>query len=289
MKNSTPRLPSFIVVGPPRTGTSWLQEVLNGYTTLPREKETQFFVWNYDLGIDWYAAHFKNAPSDRPIGEVAPTYFNSPEARSRIAEYIPNCRIICVLREPVERIYSHYKMWRAIGLVKAPFEYVAFNHKQILDYNRYSFHVRAWQEQFGHDNVLVQVYEDLKADPDQYLRRISDFIGIGPIDASSLLSKRVRAITVTPKSPRLARRGRLLKDRLIRMQQFGLLDALQPVWNYCSGRGEKYGPLDPELKRQLRLNWRAEVEECEKLLNRELPAWKESDEDDKVQASPAAR
>src|SRR5439155_1562759 len=104
------RLPDFIAVGPGRTGTTWLHEVLKGHVGLPEIKEIQFFKWHYEKGLRWYASHFTKCPAGRPVGEICPVYFNSEIARSRIAEDLPRCKIICSLRDPVDRAYSHYRM-----------------------------------------------------------------------------------------------------------------------------------------------------------------------------------
>src|ERR1700753_1105916 len=70
------RLPSFIVVGPPRTGTTWIHEVLHRHATLPGPtKETRFFDLHFTRGLKWYLSHFSKANEGRPLGEVAPTYF----------------------------------------------------------------------------------------------------------------------------------------------------------------------------------------------------------------------
>ena len=106
------RLPDFIAVGPARTGTTWLHGVLFQRVSLPKgTKETRYFDSFYDKGIDWYRAYFSDCPADRPVGEVAPTYFQKPEVRERIARDVPGCRIICTLRDPVARAYSLYRVF----------------------------------------------------------------------------------------------------------------------------------------------------------------------------------
>lgn len=89
------RLPDFIATGSARTGITWLHGVLYHRVSLPREtKETHYFDWFYGKGLDWYRAYFADCPSDRPMGEIAPTYFHKPEMRERIARVMPNCRDI---------------------------------------------------------------------------------------------------------------------------------------------------------------------------------------------------
>src|SRR5579863_8320683 len=94
------RLPDFIHIGPPRTGTTWLHEVLTGHVGLPQGiKETSFFDDRYDLGVKWYADFFADCPGSLPVGEMAPTYFSNNLARARIRKHLPNCKLICTFRE----------------------------------------------------------------------------------------------------------------------------------------------------------------------------------------------
>ena len=70
-------LPTFIGVGPPRTGTTWLDKILRGHVNLPaRQKETLFFDVRYERGIHWYLRHFKNRRPGVPTGE-----FGNPTGR----------------------------------------------------------------------------------------------------------------------------------------------------------------------------------------------------------------
>ena len=116
------RLPEIIGVGPPRTGTTWLHNVLDGHVDLPHGvKETLYFTTFYHKGFDWYAHHFRDADRTRPVGEINP-YFGFPEAAERIAIHIPRCKIICSFRNPVERIYSAYKLWRHYTLTNDPLD-----------------------------------------------------------------------------------------------------------------------------------------------------------------------
>src|SRR5882672_4057356 len=97
--SSDNRLPSFFVIGPPRTGSTWLYEILRDRALLPAPtKETRFFDTHFHRGIDWYRSHFPTLPANRRIGEIAPTYFASHEAVGRIATLLPLAKIVCVFR-----------------------------------------------------------------------------------------------------------------------------------------------------------------------------------------------
>jgi sulfotransferase family protein len=107
--------PSFFILGPPRTGTSWLHEILRGRAILPSSaKETRFFDSHFHRGTDWYRAHYPKTIDGRCIGEVAPTYFASAEARERIAKLFPQARVVCIFRNPVERVLSLYRVKRRL-------------------------------------------------------------------------------------------------------------------------------------------------------------------------------
>lgn len=278
--NGAARLPDFIAVGPPRTGTTWLYRVLSGHVGLPFGiKETQFFVWNYDLGLEWYLSYLRNAPKGLPLGEIAPTYFDHPEARDRIAALVPRCRIIISLRDPVERIYSQYKTWCSAGLLNdEPFNYKK-HHSQLGASTSYAFNVKAWRDAFGKDNVLVMLYDDMRADSQNYLDAVCSFIGIAPIDLrnSRWANDPVNPTLRKPGSMRLARSVQSFRDYLVRRgyaRLGGLLIDGTPLWNLLHAGGEKYPPLSREIEAELRDLLRQEIEELELLLNRELSAWK---------------
>ena len=111
-------LPSFFIVGPPRTGTTWLHGVLSQCAWLSHPtKETRFFDKYFDRGLPWYRSHYKRANHGRAVGEVAPTYFASAKARERIAQVIPLAKIVCTFRDPVERVLSLYRLKRAYGWI----------------------------------------------------------------------------------------------------------------------------------------------------------------------------
>src|SRR5438067_7709171 len=156
------KLPHCIAVGVGRSGNTWLHEVLTGHVGLPYGvKETDFFFRKYANGIDWYRAFFRHGSPQYPILEICPTYFSSSEARQRIKLHIPDCRIICTFREPVERAYSHYKLMRHNVWTRAGFEEVVSGSREIAEMNQYALNLTGWQQTFGRDNVLVSLFDDL--------------------------------------------------------------------------------------------------------------------------------
>jgi Sulfotransferase domain len=272
-------LPTFIGVGPPRTGTSWLDNIFRGHVNLPEGiKETLFFDVRYERGLDWYASYFRNRQQGVPTGEFAPSCFISVAARERIARHIPDCRIVCTLREPVARLYSNYKLWRQLALVKDPFERVAERHENLLSYTRYAANVAEWQRMFGRENTLVLIHEDALRDRQKYVDRICTFIGAPRLDLASVaqVDQAVAQVERAPKSRRLARRARQLRGFLANHRYLRTRNLMEPLFEFCAGRGEEFPPLDPALDKQLRQRFEPEVAAMEELLGRDLSLWRKS-------------
>jgi len=272
------RLPDFIAVGPPRTGTTWLDRTLRGHVGLPSIKETQFFAYNYNLGVDWYRSYFRDCPPGLPAGEIAPTYFDHPEARSRIAAVIPRCRVICSLRDPVDRAYSHYKAWHRAGLLTGSFESIVERSWPAISAN-YVANLRAWQSMFGVENILVVLYDDLRASPQAYLDAVCEFIGIAQVDLSAVprASEPINLSDRTARSLMLASMMLKLRDGLIRRRYqrlARLVEAGTPLWKLSFTGGRPYPALDPAFDAHLRRMLRSEIEDLESLLSRDLSVWK---------------
>jgi hypothetical protein len=270
-------LPTFIGVGPPRTGTSWLDLILRGHINLPAPyKETLFFDLRYERGLPWYQSHFKNLRPGVPTGEFAPSYFASAAARERIARHIPDCKIICTLREPVARLYSNYKMWCKLALVKDSFAQVAERHQDLLSYSRYTSNIAAWRLMFGRDNTLVLIHENTLQDRQEYLDRLCAFIGAERLNLAKVakVDEHVAGVERAPKSRRMARRARQLRGFLATHRYWRTRKLMLPVIEFCMGRGETFPPLHGELERRLRRRFEPEIEALEELLGRDLSIWR---------------
>jgi hypothetical protein len=277
--SDTPRLPDFIAVGPQRTGTTWLHEVMRPQVGLPRGiKETDFFLKNYSMGTQWYLEYFRGYPPATVLGEVDPNYFGEDVARERIEKDIPRAKIIVTLRDPVERAYSSYRVMRRDAWTRANFEETVANNRIIRESSRYAHHLANWQRSFGRDRVLICIYDDLKQSPQKFLDRICDFIGAKRIEVegSAIASERVNTVTHAPRSRKLAQNARNARDwmRLHRWHRtIGLLEH-SGVWKFCFGGGEEFGALDPAVDARMREHFRAEVEALERLIGKDLSAWK---------------
>ncbi len=275
---SATNLPDVIAVGPGRTATTWLYEKLKGHVNLPAGiKETDFFTTNYHKGIEWYSHHFREASGAMPIVEVNP-YFGFPEAAERIKRHIPRCRIICTFRNPVQRIYSSYKLWRHYTQTFLPMDDFLTKVPQIIEVTRYAKHLADWQGRFGTERVLVLLNDDLRANPQEFLDRVCDFIGIARYSVPTAGPELINSIDDLPRFPKIARRARHLMDWLEERQSYALINHLERmgVWRWCFGGGAKFGPIDPIIEAHLHEILDPDIAALEKMLGRNLDAWKAS-------------
>lgn len=280
MKPPFLKVPDIIGVGPGRTGTTWLHESLKGSICLPRIKEIHYFKSYYSKGLEWYAWHFRNCPADVPRGEICATYFNFAPAIGRILRDLPNCKIICTVRDPVARAYSHYKQMRPLWGTTASFEEALKQYPSIIDASMYALHLRRWLDVFGPERVLTLFYDDLKGDPQGYLDSACAFIGIPAIELqqTQLGAKKANFMEAArlPWSRRLASASSIVYERLRSRRMDIVLDYWQRsgLWEMCVGGGKKYGPISNVIENRLREYFRPDVEQLEVLTERDLSKWK---------------
>lgn len=199
---------AFIIAGVQKGGTTALFDYLGEEPglSLSRVKEVHFFD---SESLDWarpdYAAYHAQFPpfDGRPRGEATPIYSYWPESLERICAYNPAMKLIVMLRDPVERAWSHWRMEYARGAETRPFAWCIRQGRQRLfdaapagaamwgaapwGFHREVSYVERgfYGEQiarllglFPRGQLLVQRAEDLRADPGAALDQVRDFLGL---------------------------------------------------------------------------------------------------------------
>lgn len=267
------------MIGPPRTGTSWLYQVLCGHLLLPKPtKETRFFDVNFHRGVDWYCDHYPSSTSNRYIGEVAPTYFASALARQRIRHLLPEAKIICTFRNPVQRVLSLYRVKRAYGLIPWNFEQAIERDPELMASGMYATNLRAWQSEFGKESVLATVYDDLEEKPQRYLDTLLDFIGAPRLVPTQSQVKRIHSSeTMThPRNYYWTRSATTLAEWLKTRRLHKLVASVRnsPLRKLFLGSGAAFSEVSAEVTSTVYKLFRPEIEDLETILNRDLSAWK---------------
>lgn len=211
-------LPDFLIVGTKRGGTTSLWNYLLAHPLvmpmfpLRNQKSAHYFDVNFGRGDRWYRSHFpsraarqrlQRAHGHAPVaGEASPLYMWDPRVAPRVAEVVPQAKIIVLLRNPVDRAYSHWKERVGEGVEPLSFEaaidreperlagevermmaepyYVSqpFDWFPYVRRGEYLPQVRRWFEHFDRSQVLVLRSEDMYADPEAVYHRTISFLDL---------------------------------------------------------------------------------------------------------------
>jgi len=197
-------LPSFIVVGAQKSGTTSLFRYLarDPGVKPPRLKEVHFFDLHWQKGLPWYRAHFPfSFPGRRLItGEASPYYLFHPRVPERMARVLPGVKIIVLLRNPVDRALSHYHWEVAYGNESRSFReairreeevmsveterlegdgaYRSFvhQHTSYLSRGRYAEQLSRWLTRFPREQILVLKAEEFFLQTGEVMARVRSFL-----------------------------------------------------------------------------------------------------------------
>jgi hypothetical protein len=208
-------LPDWLVIGAQRSGTSSLYEYIANHPLVGRSavEEVHYFDRHYQKGIEWYRGHFparlrmkiatlggEGTPS---TGQSTPNYMAHPLAPRRIAEMLPVVRLIALLRNPVDRAYSHFhherdrgheplstfeealqaepaRMKDELGKIMRDDGYCSFpqHHFSYVMRGFYAGQLERLFTLFPRERVLVLCSEHLLNDPTTVYARVLQFLGL---------------------------------------------------------------------------------------------------------------
>ncbi len=182
----------FLVIGAMRSGTTSLQECLAqcAAVTVPSIKETDYFVPEIsgEKTEAWYKSHFDNKGALR--GEINPNYAKRdvfPNVPTRVQQAAPHCKIVYIVRDPIERALSHYQHSKLSGQ-NVPLPEDLPNSQigaHILATSRYDWQSQPWRDIFG-DQVLVVDFDDIKNNMDKVLGELGMFLEVPLITAHEI-------------------------------------------------------------------------------------------------------
>lgn len=206
-------LPQFIIIGAQKAGTTSLYTYLTQHPNVrpAHQKEVHFFDLNFTQGLNWYRSNFSTrfrqiseTLKGKPFitGESSPYYLLHPLVPQRVAKVLPQVKLIVLLRNPVDRAYSHYHHNRKMGRESLSFadaiaaepERLAGEREKILsdstynsfNYQHYSYLTRGfyleqlqvWLEYFPRSQFLILHSESLSQQPSEIFLKTLEFLNL---------------------------------------------------------------------------------------------------------------
>lgn len=182
--------PDFLVIGAAKSGTTSLCDLLARHPAIfmtdPKEPGFFSFDRNYAKGMDWYARFFENAAPGQMKGEGSANYTmlpGFPQTAGRIGRHLPQARLVYIVRHPVDRMVSTWKMLVRRRPGTAGFADSVRDEslrQYFVDRSRYWYQVQAYRQHFADDRILVLFFEDFIESPVKILRRVFEFLEVNP-------------------------------------------------------------------------------------------------------------
>jgi len=297
--------PNFFIVGAPKCGTTAMNDFLAQHPDIfMGYKEMHYFgadlpmastLTGERISLETYLDAFKKWNGEKRIGETAVLYLYSASAPQEIKAFDPQAKIVIMLRNPVEQMYSMYFQALFVGDEDLPTFEAALEAEPdrlagkripptcfkplILLYRRnarYSGYVRNYFDTFGRENVHVIIHDEFKKDNRGVYRQLLEFLEVDPtfepqfnvINPHKEVRSR-RVMSLVRKPPRVlmpAKRAMWTLFPDLSVKLYAKVNSLNAV--------KKSRPtIDPGLRRQLQEEFRPEVEALSELLGKDLTHW----------------
>jgi hypothetical protein len=151
-------------------------------------KETGFFHKNHHKGVEWFRAHFSDWKGETAIGEASVMTMPTLGAEERVANLLPDARLLFLLRDPVERAYSDYLFNVQQGwippdvsfgrIIRDEVEVKGYSGEALINRGLYLKHLRRFSEHFCRSQMRVLLTEELKHKTARIVRSVYTFIGV---------------------------------------------------------------------------------------------------------------
>ena len=302
-------LPNFLIIGVQKAGTSSIYEYLKQHPDVYMSplKETNFLSRDWSLedpakhqkrneerraygrrecidSIDKYQDLFDGVTTEAAIGEASPNYlFRSEKAIAQIQKYVPDAKLIAILRNPVERAYSDYLMHVREEIQGEPLSQQIARYHQHQSFTIlkgfYGQQLALYWQRFDPQRIKVYLYDDLCANPVGMMQDMYDFIGV---DASFQVDVSQRKqVAQVPKNRWF---NQLLRTRNpVRATAAAALKQVLPketrqqlrsnLLNWNAQEKKQVSLLSQSDRQQLLEIYRDDIQQLQDLLKRDLSHW----------------
>lgn len=294
-------MPNFLIIGAAKAGTTSLYSYLNQHPQIFMcpEKEPRFFALEgepLDFGgptqtsinrasinnLQAYCQLFEGVTDEIAIGEASTLYLSSPKAPERIKYYLPDVKLIAVLRDPVQRAFSSY-----LHLVRDGYETLSFAEglkaeaSRIQDkwqplwyYKQRGFYyeqLKRYFDLFSADQIKIYLFEDLNRDSTAIVQDITQFLGVDDNFSPDITRENVSGIPKNRWLQTLFTKENPIKSSLKAFVPKELRQTIaQTVQKH--NLGEK-PTLSPEIRQELIALYRDDILQLQDLIGRDLSQW----------------
>ena len=285
----------FVGIGAPKSGTTWLSACLADHPEIgfAADKEVYYFADSeartyfeagfeyYERGPEWYHRQFPRDSGARVFGEYSVSYMYDPRSAERIAAYRPDIKLLVALRSPVEMVYSWYWFNRNGLIADLP---ETFEATMEIPYFRglghYHRALEPFFERFAREQIHVLLHDDIRADDRAALREVYSFLGVDPEFEAPSTERQVNPAKAT-RFPALQRTGQLVYSTLQKIPLASTVINSRPfekvvlsLYQRVNQRPMQYPPIDEDTRRRLAGGYLRDLEQLERLIGRDLSAWK---------------
>ncbi len=290
-------MPNFLIIGAMKSGTTALYYYLEQHPEVYMSpvKEPNFFSSQSQenasgavIHIEAYRHLFRGVSDENAIGEASHSYLYEPRAAAEIRRYLPEARLIAILRNPIDRAYSHFLHMVRSGeeplddFAQALREEEVRTHKgrTFQDYigrGLYHDQLKRYYTKFRRDQVKVYLYEDLSNAPVDTLQDAFRFLGVDDSFVPDVSLK--RNVSGYPKHKtvdKLLRKPSPIKDALKIYLPAGLRWRLSKAFDDLKTRNlVAPPPVQPEVRRRLIGVYREDILKLQELIQRDVSGWLE--------------
>lgn len=275
-------LPTFLGIGVPKGGTTWLRELLITHPDVyipQKTKGIRYFDHYFDLGPEWYQEFFPTdtaASKYKAIGEISAHYLYYDECPQRISDQLDRPKLFLNLRNPVDRTWSHYKHIARLNNYQKSFDLFLEDYPGALRFSHYAAHIKRYKAIFDPDQLSILMFDRIFKDIEKTRREIANFLGIDPGAFPESSGKNVVNKGFTPRYRNVyamvARAQWLTRSNQVHWP--GHLAKKMGIKRLISMSGEKSEPMSDETRQWLLAYFDQEISELETVLQTDLSHWR---------------
>lgn len=236
--------------------------------------ETHFFDRHYGKGLAWWEqTYFRGYKGENEVGEKSANYMYDPKVPQRIAASLPQAKLICCLRDPIERMYSHYIVrTREEGkrVQATTFLQAATPKSDFVQRGLYFKQIKRFLEVFPQEDLLIKIYEDKYVDPVGFIQGIYEFLGVDSTFIPPSANLQTKAGALEHKNKLWFAASKVLFHP---ESPFAHLHALKVLYSKIRPKWDLLNVNKHSLKKLAQLFY-TDITELEKFLRRDLRCWK---------------